>query len=249
MTIEATRRRSTRAAQREEREGLAIGESDANIFNCPVCARPLDSGASRCPGCGTRLIAGVQMTRAAGFIAAGALAGLLVGSLVTGVGALAMVAFSPATGTTAGQTTPDGRPLASQGIDPVTVPSAALTALRQSSLVNERLLEDAGRLDAALSAKHPSSVDIARILRSISSDVAFGNRVAPDVAKWAAAAPLSADLVAFYADAGDTARDGLAASITNERAYVEAGSAMRTLLKGLPDLDSQARYLVASVTP
>ena len=34
-----------------------------------------------------------------------------------------------------------------------------------------------------------------------------------------------------------------------ERAYVEAGSAMRTLLKGLPDLDSQARYLVASVTP
>ncbi|MFL5680350.1 MAG: hypothetical protein ACJ77B_07095, partial [Chloroflexota bacterium] len=35
-------------------EPLVIGEPDKNIFNCPVCARPLTVGAARCPGCRTR---------------------------------------------------------------------------------------------------------------------------------------------------------------------------------------------------
>lgn len=248
MTIEATRRRSTRAARREEREELAIGESDANIINCPACSRPLDTGSSRCPGCGTRLIAGVVATKALTFLGGGALAGLLIGSLVTGVSALAMVSFTPTAG---GPTTPDGRPIASQAVPggAVAVPAAALTALRQSTVVNERLLDDAGRLDAALAHQNPSSVDIARILRSIASDAAFGDRVAPDIAHWTTAATLSDDLVAFYAAVGDTARDGLAASITNARAYERAGKSMSALLAKLPDLDAQARNLVAAGSP
>lgn len=253
MTIEATtRRRSTRASRRDEREepALTIGETDANIYNCPACARPLDVGATRCPGCRTRLLFGVRLTKAAMFLTAGALAGLLVGSVVTGVGAWAVLSFSP-TVITAGPTTPDGRPLASQAAPAaaIGIPSSAVTALRQTTIVNERLLEDAGRLDAALAPKNPSSIDIARILRSIASDAAFGDRVAPDAAVWTSAAPLSADLVSFYAEVGDTARDGLAASIKNPTAYEHAGDAMRSLLARLPAMDAEARDLVASATP
>lgn len=250
MTIEATtRRRSTRAARREEREELAIGETDANIFNCPACARPLDVGTTRCPGCQTRLIAGVKATRAIGFLGIGALVGVMAGSLITGTSAMLVVALSPTTAA-AGPTTPDGRPVASQAVPGAPVaPGSALTALRQTALVNQRLLEDAGRLDAALSVKRPSSVDIARILRSIASDAAFGDRLAPDVGAWDAAAPLSSDLVSFYAQVGATARDGLAASITNERRYVDAGSEMRTLLGRVADLDERASALVTSATP
>ena len=40
----------------KEAMGLAIGDTDANVFTCPACSRPLSEGTSRCPGCGTRLI-------------------------------------------------------------------------------------------------------------------------------------------------------------------------------------------------
>jgi len=67
MTIDAVRRKSTRASRRAPQEELLpIGETDANIFNCPACARPLVVGTTRCPGCSTGLISGIRATRAAG---------------------------------------------------------------------------------------------------------------------------------------------------------------------------------------
>ena len=51
MTIDAVRRKSNRTSRREREHAreLPIGETDANIFNCPACARPLavGSGAAR----------------------------------------------------------------------------------------------------------------------------------------------------------------------------------------------------------
>jgi hypothetical protein len=252
MTIEAARRRSTRAGRRGEPEDLPIGEVDANIFNCPACARPLGIGTSRCPGCSTRLVAGVRASRAAGFIAVGALAGVIVGSLATGVTAAVLVSSTPAVAVTGADVPPatTDQPVASAPVPVVVpaVPASALSALRQSSMLNERLLADAGKLDAALSLASPSSVEIARVLRSLSASATFGDRIAPTVADWTEAAPLSIDLVAFYAAVGAVARDGLSASLTNDRAYVNAGRTMRTLLDSLPALDARAGELVAAAT-
>ena len=52
---------------------LPIGELDANIFACPACSRPLGTGTRRCPGCATRLIAGVKASRAVVFVGVGGL--------------------------------------------------------------------------------------------------------------------------------------------------------------------------------
>ena len=69
--------------QAKETRVLAIGETDANVFNCPVCARPLSEGTSRCPGCGVRLIMGVQLRRAAAILALGVVLGVLIGGGTT----------------------------------------------------------------------------------------------------------------------------------------------------------------------
>src|SRR5947207_14891161 len=37
-------------------DSVSIGETDPNIFNCPVSPRPLATGAHRCPTWGTRLL-------------------------------------------------------------------------------------------------------------------------------------------------------------------------------------------------
>ena len=58
--------RPTGAKRSQEAEPLAVGEVDSGVFNCPACARPLAHGATFCPGCGTRLIAGVRAKLALG---------------------------------------------------------------------------------------------------------------------------------------------------------------------------------------
>ena len=114
MTIDAVRRKSTRASRRPPQEELLpIGETDANIFNCPACARPLGVGTTRCPGCSTRLISGIRATRAAGFMAIGLMVGLVVGG-----GAVGLVAYltAPAAVAAVGTdsiVTPTSAPLAS----------------------------------------------------------------------------------------------------------------------------------------
>jgi hypothetical protein len=251
MTIDAVRRKSTRASRRAPQEELLpIGETDANIFNCPACARPLGVGTTRCPGCSTRLISGIRATRAAGFMAVGLMAGLVIGGGVVG-----LVAFlvAPATAVAVGAdpiVTPSNAPLASaatpgRGGDPA-VPAAALSALRQSTLVNQRLVADAARLEAALSAGSTASVEIARPLRNLAATAAFGDRIAPDVADWVDGSEVSGRLVAFYAAVGATAREGLASSLQNTGAYRLAGTAMLAVMADLPELDADARALAAT---
>ena len=72
MTLEALSHKTGRRRKQDDASGaLPIGEIDSNIFNCPACARPLGVGTSRCPGCATRLVAGVQAGRAIAFVAVG----------------------------------------------------------------------------------------------------------------------------------------------------------------------------------
>ena len=59
----------------DEPPKLAIGEADAHVFNCPTCSRPLNDGTPKCPACGTRLIMGVAVRRAATLMGFGAIVG------------------------------------------------------------------------------------------------------------------------------------------------------------------------------
>lgn len=250
MTIDALPGKGRRTAAGQDKDRLAIGDVDADIFNCPACARPLGAGASRCPGCGSRLIAGVQASRAIGFLASGLVVGLLVGGgAMAGVSALSQ-------STTASDTTPlaSAAPLASvapiASVAPVVEPvvaSSALSALRQSALLNQRLVVDGGRLTTALAAPAPSSAEISRILRSLAASASFGDRIAPDLADWSEAAGLSTGLTAFYAAIGSTAREGLGNALSNTDAYVLAAQRMLVVLNGLTGLDAEARTIAAQV--
>ena len=85
MTVNAVRRARRRPVPPlpEQNGGssdsLAIGEIDQTVFDCPRCTRPLAVGTRRCPGCRTRLMAGVPLARASSFIVAGLAVGLAVG--------------------------------------------------------------------------------------------------------------------------------------------------------------------------
>jgi hypothetical protein len=251
MTIDAVRRKSTRASRREQREEMPIGENDANIFDCPTCARPLATGTRRCPGCSTRLLGGVRATRAAGFMAVGLLVGVVVGGGVVGLVAMLSTPTAVVAGTDTLAAGPTSAPLATSApvsvpvADPA-IPAAALTALRQTSLINQRLQSDATRLDAVMAASTPASVDIARALRSLSATAAFGDRIAPAVADWADGTAVSASLAAFYAAVGSTAREGLTSSLQNADAYRDAGRSMLVVLGGLAELDAASRALAAT---
>lgn len=250
MTIEATGKvgRFGRRSTSPRATTLPIGETDSNIFSCPACARPLGKGASRCPGCGTRLIAGVQATRAAGFIAIGLVAGAMVGG---GIMAVASVASRPADVAIVQPpaiVAPTQLPIPTAvvpNVDP-TIPSSALSALGQSAVLNQRILADAERLTLALAATKPSGAEIAPVLRSLASTAAFGQGVANDVGDWEDAAAVSAGLDAFYESVRSIASDGLSASISNPRAYVTAAKEMLAAIAGLSELDAASRALAAT---
>lgn len=235
-------------------EQLPIGEADANIFNCPRCARPLGVGTSRCPGCGSRLVAGVRLGRAVGFVAIG----LLIGSAIGGGTLAALTVMTrPAAGADVQVppvVTPSTAPMATAQTVPTvrpapvdsTIPSAALSALRQSAIVNQRLLTDAERLSAVLALRSPTGKDVAPILRSLAATAGFGDRVAPDIAAWEEGAAVSEGHITFYAAIGGAADDGLAASLSNDRAYVDAGRRMMKIIGGITDLDAASRALAAT---
>lgn len=250
MTIDALPGKGRRTARGQDQNGLPIGELDADIFNCPACARPLGSGASRCPGCGSRLIAGVQAPRAIGFIASGLVVGLLVGGgVMAGVSAL-NEAKTVANVTPLASAAPLATVVPAISAGPVVDPgvaSSALSALRQSALLNLRLSDDGVRLSEALAVVAPSSADLSRILRNLASSASFGDRIAPDLASWSQATGLSGELTDLYATIGATAREGLRNALSNDAAYVSAARQMLDVLGALPSLDSEARTLARTV--
>jgi hypothetical protein len=250
MTLDALHPPAERSLESES-VSVAIGEPDAQIFLCPECSRPLSVGSSRCARCGTRLVAGVPLKKVSGFVGLGLMAGLLVGG---GIGAVTLLSGSVATPVPA----PPPAAIASAvpasvaavpsvvPVDPG-VPPAALSALRRSTIVNQRLLADTDLLTRAMAVDAPSAAEIAPLLRSLASTAAFGDRLATTVGTWDAGTTVSRDLAAFYAAVDRVADDGLAASIANERAYRDAGRRMLAVLDGLTDLDAASRGLAATV--
>jgi hypothetical protein len=247
MTIDALHGHLDRARDSSV-ESVAIGAADANIFLCPRCTRPLAVGVSRCAGCGTRLVAGVQLLKVGGFVGLGLAAGLVVGG---GVVAAAMSTARPVDIPVAQPpvaVVPSAAPVISAAPPPIVpaVPPAALSALRQSTVVNQRLLADADLLAAALAGANPSAAEIAPLLRGLASNAAFGDRLAPAVGAWDDGDAVSQGLAAFYDSVARIADEGLSASLTNESAYIDAGRKMLAIMDGLTDLDAASRGLAAS---
>lgn len=251
MTIEVTNEKVGRLGRRSKTPrvtSMPIGESDANIFNCPACARPLGTGVPRCPGCGTRLLAGVQLNRAMAFIGIGLATGVLVGGGIMAVVSAAGRAAEVAVVVPPAVVTPSQLPVATAGVpvvDPA-VPVSALSALRQSAVVNQRIVGDAERLTAALASSRPSANDIAPVLRSLAATATFGRGIAPEVADWSDGAAVSAGLADFYGSVGAIATDGLSSSVRNPAAYVAAAKRMLTAIAGVTALDAASRALAAT---
>jgi hypothetical protein len=266
MATHALRRRAATAPAVPE--PLPIGQEEQQIFNCPVCSRPLATGARRCSGCQTRLIRGVPALKANLFIATGLVVGLFVGGgAVAGYGALtphvttprpAGAGALPTTAPGAGGGTSGAIPSAGSGGSSGTGGSGsgaapALSAIASSSLqqaadVNVKLAEGSLALRVALDESRFDTADAAMILRSIASNAQFGADLAPKIGTWEPGADLSADLAAFYETVRETARMGLGSSLANTQGYRQAATDMIRTLRGLRALQSSATKLGATVS-
>jgi hypothetical protein len=252
MTIEIGSQKVGRVGRRGRTSAatsMPIGEVDANIFGCPACTRPLSTGTSRCPSCGTRLVAGVKLSRASVFVGIGLFSGMIASGALLGVNSLvnatpAAVAVVPAPSVVM----VSQAPIASQppvAVDPG-IPSSAISALGQTARLNQRVVADAERLTAALAMAEPSSAEIAPILRTMAASASFGARVAPTVGDWDQASAVSEDLAGFYAAMKATAEEGLASSLSSHRAYAAAAQEMLKIVAGLGAIDAASRTLADS---
>jgi len=226
-------------------ESISIGETDANIFNCPICSRPLATGVNRCPTCGTRLILSTPVRRAGVFAAAGLILGLLLAWSVSAVaGALtATRATAPHASLAPGASAP----VAAVPTPVPTIGAASRSALGQAAALDARLEGAIFSLRLALKDKHLDSASVADQLRSLAADSAFGDDLASRLGAWDQAYALSLDLSNLYGSIRSTAREGLAASITNEPAYRAAAQKMLAVLAGIAPLDKRLRDLALSV--
>lgn len=245
MTINALRgRRSTTGETRPE--STAIGETDANIVDCPVCKRPLDAAARRCPACGTRMVAGVQASKAAMFATFGLAVGLVAGATVMGVamaqGRTGSVATTPTVSTAPSVTS---APIAtlSPGTTVPLVPVAATAALKGTAAVNARIASTAAPLAAQVGAADFDSQAVAQILRRLNVEAGAAQALLPALGSWDEATTVHTQLAGFYAAIRATANDALTASIRNDAAYRVAATAILQQLSGLPTIDAASRDL------
>jgi hypothetical protein len=229
----------------------SIGEPDAHVFNCPKCARPLSDGTPRCPGCGTRLIMGVVFRRASILMGFGFVIGVFLGGVVTSI-VITTLLHAPSTEAVSQTGDPAG-PVGSRApgasaapaAPVIPIPAVALSSLRQMTLLDARIVADAGSLSSALQAKK-SAVDLALVLRSIASDATIGADLVPQVQSWDDAYQFAADRQSFYDSVLAVAGDGLRASLSDKTAYRLTARKMLNVLRGLPALDAASRELATT---
>ena len=263
MTVNAARRPRRRAAAPPPEpivvpaESIAIGEINQTVFDCPTCARPLAMGARRCPGCGTRLILGVPMSKASVIAGAGLAIGLLFGGTVGMVFGLAsrpavvipapvvVPSVAPVGGPGGTLATPLPIPSAPSGGGPIGggMPPASRSALTQAVTLNDHLSAWSTALAASLGASSFDPSDVAQILRSISADSVYGEQLAQKVSTWSGSAEVGQRLTTLYGTIHETAGEGLLASVRNGAAYRQAAKSMITLLGGLRSIDAELRTL------
>lgn len=254
MTVEAApgrARKPRRVNQTQTPENLAIGEIEATVFACPGCARPLPLGARRCPACKTHLVLRVQAKRAAVFVGAGLVVGLVLGGGgVAGASILGgMAGTSPAPGSTvsAEPTTavsasarPTVRPTATPGVAPIT-----RSALAGVAAIDVKLKTASAALSAALAARKFDATAISATFRGISADYVFGLQLVPYLRGWPSGDAVATQLAAFYGDLRVIAAEGLSASIRNETAYRAAATKMIDRLAAVDAIDLAVRAAAA----
>jgi hypothetical protein len=252
MTIHILKWRPTGLKPKLPRMG-AMGDSESHVFNCPKCARPLVEGTPRCPGCGVRLIMGVVLRRAAtlmgfGFVLGMFLGGIVLAAVITNLVQptvpVAAAAGSDTAGTTTGASVVPGTS-AIRVIPDASVPAAGSSSMRQASLLDARIVEDAAALSAAVKSK-ASAVDIALALRSLASDAAIGTDLVRGLRGWEAAHQLAENRATFYDSIASIARDGLRASMTDKKSYRASATRMLRALTGIAALDRQSRDLAGN---
>ena len=268
MTVDVARRPRRRAGPKTDAPepaisatpSIAIGEIDQTIFECPSCSRPLALGSHRCPGCGTRLVRGVTLGKASGFVALGLAVGLLAGAaggLAIGLTGTRTAATPPTVLAPAGANTGTGGPAAtaaptvtasptSAPTDPAGIPPLVRTALVQVAGTNGRLATANADLRAVLAAKVFDASEAAQVLRTISAESVFSVQVAAHVGAWPGSAALATQLGAYYDSVHTAAANGLMASVRNTAAYRAAATAMVGLLDRLTELDGAVRSTAAS---
>jgi hypothetical protein len=255
MTVEVARRRTRKPKVASMAESLAIGEINQTVFACPACARPLALGARHCPGCGTRLILGVQAQRASLFAGVGLVTGIvlsgLLGAATSAIGSAGRDAEAAAAAALdASNPLPSIEPTVAPSASPApsiatgstsTVPPLSRSALGQAAAVHERLAASSSTLAAVLAAERFDTFPVSQVLRATSADAVVGLQLTPVIGAWSGGAALSADLRAFYLAIQETAAEGLSASIRNEAAYRAAAEEMTELLAGLDAIDAELR--------
>jgi hypothetical protein len=230
----------------------AIGEPDAHVFNCPKCARPLTEGTPRCPGCGTKLIMGVALQRAAVLIGFGFIVGMFIGGGLTSIVITTLIntpdsaaAAEPADGSTPSASVRPGGAAGASGAPVVvdlTIPVGALPSLRQASLLDARFAADNKALSKAYKAKSSAAV-IAPILRSLATNASIGTDLLPQLRTWDAARKLVSDRNAFYAAVSSIAHNGLRDSLTDKKGFRASAKKMLATLRRLDAIDAASRTL------
>lgn len=247
MTTNLLRGKSGKAMA-PEATGPAIGETDAHVFDCPECARPLAHGTSRCPACGVRMVMGVALKRAGAIMAFGIVVGVLAGGAATTT-AITLSFAQPA----AVVIEPSAAPLLPSGAPAVLVPGtvlappAAISALSGTAVVNGRIAVDATTLASALADRNTPTIEIARAIRSLAADAALGVDLVGRLHTWAEATPVTRRLEDFYRAMAQTAHTALRASIRDAAAYRGSGAEMMTVLAALGDVDAASRTLATTV--
>ena len=270
MTVNTVRRPRRRTTAVEPARivppvgSLAIGEIGQTVFDCPRCARPLAIGVRRCPGCRTRLVLGVPLSKASAFAAVGLAIGVTAGSAGGFVFATSRSASAPtpaAVGVTPGAAasaataaTPSTAASATASVVASSAPSSAMSPLVRSALaqainLDERLAASEVALREAIAAPRFSASDAAEILRSISADVVYGEQLADRISRSPDAAAVGADLATIYGSIHDAATDGLVASVRDAASYRATTKVMIVLLGRVADPDGRARRLLADNDP
>jgi hypothetical protein len=249
MAINVLRGRFRTATPEAEPDSLAIGEIDREIFGCPVCNRPLAVGTSRCPGCRTRLVMGVPMRRVSVFVALGTTGAIAL--VLTGATLLSVVqAFAVRGGGTEAAPTPaptsPTRPGHGGGATANRVPSVVRSALDQAAAINLRLVAATPQLKAALARSNLDGPAVAAILRDLAADATRGADVLGRFGSWSEADDVTVELEALYRDVRATARTGLAAAMTNDRAYRSAAQRMVSVLQRVGPVNQGIRSLATT---
>ena len=270
MTVNAARRNRRRTPEPQTiapTESLAIGEINRTVFDCPACARPLAVGARRCPGCGTRLLLGIQAGKASVLAGLGLVVGIALGGAFgygvglgrTGAASAAAKAgsalSSPAPvqvgggGTTTASVRPTDTPGTGGSGGSATASGSPISrsALLQALGVNGRLRAGAVALRATLGANVFDASTVAQTLRSLSAESVFGQQVVGRMADWPVSFTLVKDLASLYDAVHQTAIEGLVASVRDDAAYRATAVAMLKVLDGLPALDREGQAIAAEI--